>query len=166
MNETNDPKATTKLEKAVEDVLVENNLQVVLYFSKIQKHWDILVGEPLAAKTSPSRLVRKTLYVRVEDAAYSHHLAYFEKNIIDLIASPEICGEGAVEKICFRVENNQGAKTAESAQHNEPGKRVSGTNEISDKVKKTAEAITDKKLKNVFARFMSLKTNSKDEREK
>ena len=56
-----------KLEKSVEEVLTENNLQSVLYFSKIQKHWDIIVGKPLAAKTSPALLRKQVLTVIVED---------------------------------------------------------------------------------------------------
>ncbi len=74
MNEQFPESRFSKLDKAVENALVENKLQAVLYFRKIFKHWDIIVGESLALKTVPSKLVRKVLYVTVEDAAYSHHM--------------------------------------------------------------------------------------------
>ena len=165
MNEINDQKTATKLHEAVEEVLVENNLQTILYFSKIQKHWDILVGKPLAAKTSPNRLVHKTLYVIVEDAAYSHHLAYFEKNIIDLISSPEICGEGAVDKIRFRVGKRPQMKENKSSQNSDSKiKTVRSKNKIGEKARQAAENINDTKLKNAFARFMSVKTEPDEDK--
>lgn len=146
---------TQKLEKSVEKVLVENNLEAVLYFRKIYKHWKIIVGESLARKTVPQKLEKKTLVVAVEDAAYSHHLQYFEGNILELIASPEICGKGIVQKIQFRVSSKSIL--------NDPTREVSDTeaiappisDEILEQAKTVAQGITDKKLKSAFERYMS-----------
>ncbi len=167
MNESNDQNSITKLEDAVEDVLIENKLQAVLYFSKIQKNWAVLVGEPLAAKTSPVKMTGKTLFVEVEDAAYSHHLRYYEKQMLDLIASPEICGEGVVNRIKFRV----GSPASFNKRDPEPENNPSSTTmkpptKISDAAKKTSAQIEDRKLKNSFARYMSTHSENGTDEEK
>lgn len=93
----------TKVERVVEKVLVENQHQDLLYFTRIYRYWSVIVGEQLAKKTAPEKLVKGVLTVLVEDSAYSHQLRYFERNMLDLIASPEICGDNVVRKIAFRV---------------------------------------------------------------
>ena len=149
-----------KVEKTVEEVLTENNLQSVLYFSKIQKHWEIIVGEPLAAKTSPVQLIKKKLIVHVVDAAYSHHLKFFEKNIIDLIASPEICGEGVVNKVIFKVGKPlKKALDQKSATASDDPKQLHPA--LDEVAVETAESIEDKKLKASFTRLMSSRINKK-----
>jgi hypothetical protein len=143
-----------KLEKAVEEVLVENNLQAVLYFSKIHKHWEIIVGKPLAQKTFPVQLQSKKLVVMVEDAAYSHHLKYFERQILDLIASPEICGEGVVKSVEFRV-GKQSKHQGLQPKQTEPAEVEGKITEIKQEALDTAESIADRKLKASFVRLMS-----------
>ncbi len=155
MNESEFEKEFSKLEKAVENVLVENKLEAVLYFTKIYKHWDIIVGESLALKTVPSKLINKTLYVTVEDAAYSHHLTYFEKNILDLIASPEICGDGIVKKIIFRVGSKSVLKFRKKQGKNPVDAPFSVDYQQYEEAQKTSEQITDRKIKSAFARYMS-----------
>ncbi|MBU3916562.1 DUF721 domain-containing protein [bacterium] len=145
----------SKLDKALENVLVENKLQAVLYFRKIYKHWDIIVGESLALKTVPSKLVRNVLYVTVEDAAYSHHLNYFEKNILDLIASPEICGEGSVKKIVFRVGSKSVLKTRKEISKELQEKKPEIDAEVIKQADEVSDKISDQGLRNVFQRYMS-----------
>ncbi len=160
MNDISEDSDFVKLEKTVEDVLNENNLQSVLYFSKIQKHWEIIVGKPLAAKTSPVQLIKKKLIVNVADAAYSHHLKYFERQILDLIASPEICGEGVVKKVSFKV-----GKTAPKPANKNPQKSQNRSKRISPqidpKAQKTSENIGDRKLKASFSRLMTKRLSKK-----
>ena len=154
----NDP---TKLEVAVENVLVENKLESVLYFSKIQKHWEIIVGQSLAKKTSPLKLSNKTLVVMAEDAAYSHHLRYFENNIIELISSPEICGEGIVKKVVFKVGETSILREKSAEKPEENTKVPSLQKELPSEAQKTADLIQDKKLKSSFSRFMSKNISKK-----
>ncbi len=163
MSYSEDDNQFTKLEKAVENVLVENKLQSVLYFTKIYKHWEIIVGKPLARKTSPEKLVKKTLIVRVEDAAYSHHLKYFEKNILDLIASPEICGEGVVRKVVFKVKEKSIVKQNQASQPKPEKPAPVKTKSIKEEASQTAEIIKDKRLKASFSRFMSNNISEKDD---
>ncbi|MBU2514152.1 DUF721 domain-containing protein [bacterium] len=162
MSYSEDGNQFTKLEKAVENVLVENKLQSVLYFTKIHKYWEVIVGKPLAGKTSPAKLVKKTLIVMVEDAAYSHHLKYFEKNIIDLIASPEICGEGIVRKVVFKVKEKSLIKQKQVAQPESKEQVPIKIKPIKNEAAQTAEIIKDKRLKASFSRFMSSNIPDKD----
>ena len=145
----------TKLEGSVEEVLKENKLQAVLYFSRIYKHWEVIVGSPLATKTSPAKLVKKTLIVNVEDAAYSHHLKYYEKKILELIASPEICGKGVVYKIVFQVGKKSILAASKTAAQLQETESASAQNQIKRQAQQTADQITDKRLGLAFSRFMS-----------
>lgn len=155
MTTSSEDNHVSKLEEAVEDVLKENNLQSVLYFTKIYKHWDVIVGESLAFKTIPAKLQNKALYVLVEDAAYSHHLKFFERNILDLIASPEICGEGAVKKVIFQVGEKSviknRRKTFKQIENSED--KIEET--LHEEAVETSEKIGDKSLKKIFTRLMS-----------
>ena len=94
---------STALKKAVES----DRLTEFHYFSIIKKYWEVIIGDSLATRTAPAKLVNKTLYVLVEDAAYSQHLRYFTEQLIELIASPAILGEGKVLKVRFRVRSQK-----------------------------------------------------------
>jgi len=161
MNNTFLEKRFVKVEKIVKKVLIDNNCQDVYFFSRIYKHWDVIVGESLSGKTLPQKIEKKVLHIMVEDAAYSHHLRYYEKNIIDLISSPEICGEGVIKKIVFRVSPDSildKPKYKEVTQPPRTGKISESAKKLSDK---SSEVIKDKRLKRLFSRLMS-KTLSKD----
>lgn len=161
MNKTFLANRFVKVEKVVKKVLIDNNCQDVYYFSRIYKHWDVIIGESLSGKTSPQKIEKKVLYIMVEDAAYSHHLKYYEKNIIDLISSPEICGEGVIRKIVFRVSPDSLIDKPRiiKEKKSKVSKNISAeAKELSDK---SSQIIKDKRLKRSFARLMS-KTLSKD----
>lgn len=155
MTSSSDSNDVSKLEEAVEGVLKENNLQSVLYFTKIYKHWEIIVGESLAFKTLPAKLKNRTLYVLVEDAAYSHHLKFFERNILDLIASPEICGEGAVRKVVFQVGEKSVIKKKREVFKQETAEETIVEAELHEAAIATSEKIGDTSLKTIFSRLMS-----------
>ena len=143
-----------KVEKVIENVLKQNNLQDVLYFSRILNNWKVIIGEPLSKKAFPLKLEKKVLFIGVEDSAYSHHLKYFETNILELIASPEICGDGAVRKVRFRtVEIKNKATSVPVAQ---PSRKTGQPVNESDRarVDETATQITDRRLQKMFARYM------------
>lgn len=157
----------TKLEHSVEEVLTENQLQAVLHFSKIYKNWEVIVGKPLTTKTSPAKLDKKTLIVNVVDAAYSHHLKYYEKSILELIASPEICGEGIVKKVVFKVGKalrwNSLNQDVQESDENTKRKRDQKPDE---RAESTAVKIADKGLRSAFSRYMSKNLPVKEEDEK
>ena len=144
-----------RVEKTIETVLREQGRQAILHYAKINRHWEIIVGSSLAQKTAPLKLVRRTLTILVEDAAYAHHLTYFEKNILELIASPEICGEGAVNKIVFRVGTKPVMKDRVDEPDSDPAVPEKKSPKILSSARITADNINDQSLKKVFARCMS-----------
>jgi hypothetical protein len=144
-----------KAEKVIENVLIQNNKQRILYFSKIRKYWDVIVGEPLSKKTAPGKLVKKTLHVMVMDSAYSHQLRFFEKRILELIDSPEICGESVVKKIVFKVDPDflTQDKHPKAKQEERPQPPIPP--EIFERSEKAESRIRDTTLRNAFGRFMA-----------
>ena len=152
-----------KVEKILEKVLRDQGRQAILHYAKINRHWEVIIGSSLAKKTAPLKLVRRTLTILVEDAAYAHHLKYFEKTILDLIASPEICGEGAVTKVIFRVgtksimeEHTEQVESNQSQIKKEVPKILAAARE-------TASNINDQRLEKAFARCMSKIMTKKSE---
>ena len=91
------------LNKILEKTLKAYELQEVYYLSKIFRHWDIVIGDPLSLKTAPKNLKKRTLTIIVEDATYAHHLRFYAERIMSHIASLAICGENAVKRIKFHV---------------------------------------------------------------
>ena len=152
-----------KVEKILEKVLREQGRQAILHYAKINRHWDVIIGESLATKTAPLKLVRRALTILVEDGAYAHHLKYFEKNILDLIASPEICGEGAVTKVVFRVGTKSIMKEREEQVKSNQTQIKREMPKILSVAKETASNITDKSLEKAFARWMSKIVTKKSE---
>jgi len=147
----------SSIENAIETLLQKNQQQDLLHFTKIRKFWNLIVGEQLFDKIKPQKLLKKTLYIVVEDAAYAHHLKYFEKSILDLIASPEICGESVVTKITFRVGelpkisiHELSTKKDESITSEQQSEETS----IPHEVISTAKIISNKELRNRFSKLM------------
>lgn len=143
-----------KVEKVVEKVLKENRLEEVLYFTRILNHWDVIVGNPLSKRAVPLKLVKRVLYVGVVDSAYSHHLRFFEANILELIASPEICGEGAVRKIVFRTVRRKISNRPIPEHPATPENSRSLSKAEKSRVEGTARHIKDTYLKKMFTRYM------------
>ena len=158
------------IENAIETLLQKNQQQDLLHFTKIRKFWNLIVGEQLFDKIKPQKLEKKTLYIVVEDAAYAHHLKYFEKSILDLIASPEICGESVVKKITFRVGKLPHKSIHEvTLQKTEPipSAQQSEDSNTPEEVTSTAKIISNKDLRNRFSKLMKrITAKNKDENKK
>jgi len=99
--------------------------------------------------------VKKTLYILVEDAAYSQHLRYYIEPLLDLIASEPICGENKVLKIRFRV-----GKLPEKTAVFPPQQLITPPQPAAkipepEKVTITAAKIQDQDLRNIFSSYMN-----------
>lgn len=143
-----------KVENVIEEVLKQNDLQEVLYYSKILNHWEVIVGKPLSKKAVPLKLAKKILHVGVADSAYSHHLRFYESSILELIASPEICGEGAVRKIVFKTTRKRTETQPVQKSEAAPKKGKTLSEQEKARVDETASRIGDKRLQKVFSRYM------------
>jgi len=94
---------THSLNSALKTAVKSERLTALQHFSIIRQYWKIIIGAPLENKTAPLKLENKTLFILVKDASYHHHLEYFIQEMLDLMASEAILGEGKVTKIVFRV---------------------------------------------------------------
>lgn len=68
---------------------------------RIKKDWPLIVGRGLAEKTSPLRLIGKTLYCSAANSAWLTELNYQRRSIIERINA--VAGKGAVNEIRFRL---------------------------------------------------------------
>ncbi|MGK0290023.1 MAG: hypothetical protein ACI86H_001478 [bacterium] len=140
----------------VSQVLKNYELDDVLTLAKIQKHWGIIVGEQLATKIRPQKIINHhALIIRTSDAAYSHHLKYQTANILEYIAS--ICKHRKIKTLKFQVgafeEELPLIKPNQSTI--EPKKEIIIPKEIADKSKQCSANIGEKKLNQAFSRFMA-----------
>lgn len=158
VNRKQDIWKSDSIESALESLLKKNQHQDLLHFTKIRKYWNLIIGEQLFEKIKPQKLVQKTLYILVEDAAYAHHMKYYEKSMLDLIATPEICGESIVSKIIFRVgklpatlDQKLPAQTAKSS-----ATEKKSTHEVAtpQEVTSTAKIIGNPELRERFSKLM------------
>ncbi len=151
------------LSTALETATGTKHLTELGYFNKLREHWDVVVGKGLANKTSPIKLVRKTLYILVEDSAYAQHLSYFTDRLLDLIASPAVLGEGKVLKIRFRTGDQE--KTAKAPEIRNEHKEHLNTlkKEELEKVTQASSKIQDLELRAVFASYMTIVKRRRNE---
>ena len=68
---------------------------------RLQSRWPEVVGEVLAAHTSPSRIKFRKLYITVENSMWLHQLTFLKGAILEKIHS-EI-GQGLLADVIFRV---------------------------------------------------------------
>ncbi|MFQ5330241.1 MAG: DUF721 domain-containing protein [Thermodesulfobacteriota bacterium] len=67
----------------------------------ISKAWDNIVGQEIARRTRPRRLIKKKLFVTVASSPWMSELMHLKENIRERIN--EQLGHNAVEDIAFRV---------------------------------------------------------------
>lgn len=144
-----------KTEAVIEAALRENNLHDLIHFSKIYKYWDLIVGDSLADKTLPIKLDRGVLWVKVEDAAYAHNLRFYVPTMLDLMASVEICGEGVVRSIRFRVGALHTIWKKAQKPKVEEKKKIVVNKEKKQQSDACSSVIQDRRLKTVFSKLMS-----------
>jgi len=143
---------THSLNHTLKKAVNSQRLTSLQNFNIIRRYWKVIIGDALEDKTAPLKLENKTLFILVKDAAYRHHLDYFTDDIIELIASEAILGEGKVTRIQFRVgeqEKEPEIKT-EQKQHLKPLK-----SEEEKKVTEISDNIKDDDLRGVFAKWMA-----------
>jgi len=139
---------------ALKTAIQSPKLTQVNHFLTIQKYWEIIMGSKhMAEAVTPLKLSKRTLFLLVADAAYSDTLSYYVPDLMALIASEAICGEGIVEKVRFRVGDipeapEETPKTVEI-------KVRKLDSETSDKIKQAASKIEDEELRNIFTKYMT-----------
>jgi len=69
--------------------------------SGIFNHWKEIVGEEIAKRTSPERLVRGILYISVSSSTWANELSLMSVQLIEKINA--FAGEQVVKTIRFRT---------------------------------------------------------------
>ena len=87
------------LRNAVESCLKNKELDSILLLIQIRKRWSLIIGDSLAKKTHPSKIINRCLVVNVEDASYQHYLRYYIQPILEYIES--ICGPQKINRVRF-----------------------------------------------------------------
>ncbi|MCP4297747.1 MAG: DUF721 domain-containing protein, partial [Proteobacteria bacterium] len=106
-------------------------------------------------------LEKGILTILVADAAYAYHLRFFKSKILDLIASPEICGENIVRDITYFVGPLPKWKKMPNRSQTKSKKVEWRKKRIDSLSQKTASVIGELELKKRFSRFMHSKTSGK-----
>ena len=141
------------LSHVLRDVFKKQDNEVLYLFALIQKNWEVIVGESLATKTAPKMIYRGKLVIIVEDSSWSHHLKYYENQIVQFVEA--LCGTKAIKAITFHVEPLP--ERSPKAKPITDKKRVGSTKIAPGVTRELEEAspIEDKKIRKTFARFMA-----------
>lgn len=89
------------MERAAKSLARLKNSGVVSPEDLARSAWPMAVGERLALRTRPLRMVRSTLVVEVEDAIWQKQLHQLRHQILAGIR--KVLGEGVVEDLEFRI---------------------------------------------------------------
>ncbi len=138
----------------------------LVHYLRINNNWKVIIGDGLFQKTFPKKLTKGKLTILVEDAAYAYHLRYFRKRILDLIASPEICGENIVWDIEFFVGPLPTWKSISTKTPPKTKVPILRKKRTDYRSQKTSSKIKNSNLRNSFSRFMfrvSSKVEDKNE---
>ena len=75
----------------------EYGLEKGLTLQRIRSRWRELVGETVAAHTSPDRLSGNTVFIKVDTPQWAHHLDFYKQEIIEKLK------EFNIKNIRFKV---------------------------------------------------------------
>lgn len=67
------------------DVIDDLNLQDTFFIENIRSKWQEYVGTTLSAHSTPDRLFKRILFVKVDHSAYSNELSLHSGNILNKI---------------------------------------------------------------------------------
>ena len=91
----------TSFQLILQGVARRQGFDIKLWEYRLQARWPEVVGEVLAAHTSPSRIKFRKLYVTVENSMWLHQLTFLKGTLLEKIRS-EI-GQDFLTDIIFRV---------------------------------------------------------------
>ena len=74
-------KGIKNLADSLEKMIREYELEGPLEQSKVLEMWDEIVGEKLAARTTPEKIEHGTLIIRVESPTWRNEIQYYKEQI-------------------------------------------------------------------------------------
>ena len=85
----------------IREISQSHGFAVRLWEHRLQKQWNALVGEVVAAHTWPGRIRFRKLYVAVDNAVWLHQLRYLKATLLEKIQAQ--MEELQLEDIIFRI---------------------------------------------------------------
>jgi hypothetical protein len=129
------------LKKFVNDYGLERGLTL----TAIKNQWSILVGQTLAAHTSPDVIKGKTIFITVDTPQWMHHLSFYSQEILEKLKQYKI------DKVRFRLGRLTESLNEELKVANPPQL----TEEDSRYIENTIRSLKDDELKEKFRILLS-----------
>lgn len=85
----------------IREISQSHGFAVRLWEYRLQKQWNALVGEVVAAHTWPGRIKFRKLYVAVDNSVWLHQLLYLKATLLENIQAQ--MEELQLEDIIFRI---------------------------------------------------------------
>jgi len=85
------------LDSVVEDMGINRKLNT----SNIFNHWKEIVGNEIAKRSRPDKLVNLTLYISVTSSTWANELSLMSEDLIEKINS--FAGDNVVKKVRFKA---------------------------------------------------------------
>ncbi len=140
----------TSFQVILQGVARRQGFDTKLWEYRLQTNWPEVVGEVLAAHTSPSRIKFRKLYITVENSMWLHQLTFLKGSILEKIHSA--IGQDLLTDIVFRVGEIPGMNTSPTLEtplhpHVSPEALMAAT--------EYSRVIEDQDLRNTFARVIA-----------
>jgi len=100
----------TSFQVILQGVARRQGFDTKLWEYRLQTNWPEVVGEVLAAHTSPLRIKFRKLYVTVENSMWLHQLTFLKGTVLEKIHSA--IGQDLLTDIIFRVGEIPALKTS------------------------------------------------------
>ncbi|MDX2470314.1 MAG: DUF721 domain-containing protein [SAR324 cluster bacterium] len=155
-----------KTKNVIARVLTDNNLGDILHLSRLIHNWEVIIGGPLAKKTKPKTLHYKELVIQVLEPAYAQHLKYYIPQILEIIATKDVCGEGVVNRIRFETGQFQPLPEPTAKIESKAVKRgLTKDNALKEAEERTIQ-IKDPRLQRALSRAMAQSLRNQETKDK
>ncbi len=144
----------------IKEISQSHGFATRLWEYRLQKQWDALVGEVVAAHTWPTRIKFRKLHVAVDNSVWLHQLLYLKATLMENIQAQ--MEELQLEDIIFRIgELPEAREEAGDA----PAEQIAVSPDVEKAAREYAQGVNDDELRDslsrVIARALSTVQNQK-----
>jgi hypothetical protein len=132
------------LKALLKNYLNESGLESGLLINKLRKQWPEIVGETIAAHTSPDSVKGRQLTISVDSPQWMHHLGFFKKEITDKLKQHEL------SEIRFKL-----GRPIKRSTREEPAAPPRLSDEDISYIEETLKDISDPVLKEKFKKLLA-----------
>ncbi len=101
-------KQTLSFSNIIPDIIDELDLNDSFFLERISENWPEYVGTILSSHSTPDRIFRNILFIRVDHSAYSNELSMHQNRILKKIKDD--FGSGYINAIRFEVRKSRWSK--------------------------------------------------------